>query len=140
MAGMFYNCFALTSFTSGLSNFNTSVVTSMTNMFNGCRALTTLDISNFDLSACTTVNSMFYNCKELVEIDAGRNNWNNKTYTNDTNMFYGASKLPNYNVNVVNSTNARSTLGGYFKHYEQWIEHKLYIKEDGVWKLTEVYR
>jgi surface protein len=60
MSNMFNNCVALT--TLDLGNFDTSAVTSMSNMFYNCVALTTLDLGNFDTSAVTSMSGMFHNC------------------------------------------------------------------------------
>jgi len=58
MRGMFAGCFSLTSL--DLSNFNTENVQNMSSMFYGCSSLTSLDLSNFDTSNVTNMNSMFY--------------------------------------------------------------------------------
>ena len=59
MAEMFSDCKSLT--TLGLSNFDTSKVTTMYCMFDGCESLTTLDVSNFDMSNMIIMSCMFYN-------------------------------------------------------------------------------
>lgn len=48
--------------------FNTSNVTDMTNMFNGCSRLTSLDISGWDMTNVTTSSNMFDNCESLTTI------------------------------------------------------------------------
>ena len=52
-----------------LSSFNTSKVTNMNSMFEGCTSLTNLDISNFDTSNVTGMNWMFYSCSKLNDLD-----------------------------------------------------------------------
>ncbi|PDF07181.1 BspA family leucine-rich repeat surface protein, partial [Listeria monocytogenes] len=51
-----------------VSNFNTSSVTNMKTMFNGCNSLEELDLSNFDTSSVTTMASMFKDCTALKSL------------------------------------------------------------------------
>ena len=60
---MFYNCLKLTSI--DLSNFDTSKVISMKNMFQKCEKLTTLDLSNFNTSLVEYMDKMFEGCINL---------------------------------------------------------------------------
>lgn len=69
MARMFEGCAALT--TLDLSNFNTANVTDMGNMFAGCAALKTLDISGVSTSKVTSMNSLFANDEALTKITLG---------------------------------------------------------------------
>jgi len=62
---LFYSFSKLTSI-EGLEYFDTSQVTSMSNMFYGCSGLTSLDLSNFDTSQVTTMNSIFHGCRSLT--------------------------------------------------------------------------
>ena len=57
MSSMFYNLYYLTSL--DVSHFNTSNVTTMTQMFNACPKITTLDVSNFNTSNVTNMSQMF---------------------------------------------------------------------------------
>ena len=50
---MFSECSNLTNL--DVSNFNTSNVTSMSEMFSGCSNLTNLDVSNFNTSNVTNM-------------------------------------------------------------------------------------
>ena len=52
-----------------LSGWDTSNVTNMWYMFQGCTKLTNLDISNFDTSNVTSMHSMFEFCYELKNLD-----------------------------------------------------------------------
>lgn len=67
MQNMFNNCRSLTSF--DISSFDTSQVTDMRSMFNGCYKLTSLDLSNFDTSNVTNMKMMFTNCSALTSLD-----------------------------------------------------------------------
>ena len=71
MNQMFYKCTALTNL--DLSNFDTSKVTNMTLMFNSCSSLTNLDLSNFDMSSVVNINDMFGLCSNLTELNSFRN-------------------------------------------------------------------
>ena len=63
MDGVFEGCSKLTSI--DVSSFDTSNVSSMTDMFNGCSELTELNISNFDMSKVQYINRMFERCPNL---------------------------------------------------------------------------
>ncbi|MGN0798329.1 MAG: BspA family leucine-rich repeat surface protein [Christensenellales bacterium] len=69
-----------------LSNFDTSKVTDMSGMFNGCSSLTSLDVSNFDTSKVTTMARMFYGCSSLTSLNLG--NFNLASCTNFGGMFF----------------------------------------------------
>ena len=89
MAYMFDGCSSLTSL--DLSNFNTSNVTSMYSMFQNCSSLTSLDLSNFNTSNVTSMNSMFYYCSSLTSLDLS--NFDTSNVTDMKYMFYGCSSL-----------------------------------------------
>ena len=55
MSGMFENCLLVVD----LSNFDTSNVTNMSNMFYGCRDLSSLNLSKFDTSKVTDMTTCF---------------------------------------------------------------------------------
>ena len=63
MGSMFNGCINLTIV--DLSSFNTSKVTIMGNMFSSCSNLETVDIRNFNLSRSQSHGGMFYNCNKL---------------------------------------------------------------------------
>ena len=60
MTDLFNGCAALT--TVNLSSFNTARVTNMKNLFNGCAALTTLDLSSFNTAQVTNMKNLFNGC------------------------------------------------------------------------------
>ena len=65
MYGMFYNCNSLTSL--DLSSFNTSKVVKMAKTFTLCRKLTTIYVSDlWNTSSVTSSTQMFSNCTSLV--------------------------------------------------------------------------
>lgn len=64
---LFEGCTELTEL--NLSSFNTSNVTSMNSMFCNCSELKRLNLTSFDTSKVTDMEQMFYNCLELKELD-----------------------------------------------------------------------
>ena len=89
MSLMFSGCSALT--TLNLSNFDTQSVTNMTGMFSDCRTLTTLDVSNFNTQNVTDMSFMFFNCSALTTLDIAK--FDTKNVTNMSYMFYRCSAL-----------------------------------------------
>ena len=83
MSLMFSGCSALT--TLNLSNFDTQSVTNMTGMFSDCRALTTLDVSNFNTQNVTDMSFMFFNCSAITTLDIAK--FDTKNVTNMSLMF-----------------------------------------------------
>ena len=94
MATMFNGCSSLTSL--DLSNFDTSKVKNMSRMFSGCSSLTSLDVSNFDTSIVTDMVYMFYNCTSLTSLLLGPNFFKSLVVTN-TDISY-CSKWTNETV------------------------------------------
>ena len=83
MSLMFSGCSALT--TLNLSNFDTQSVTNMTSMFSDCRALTTLDVSNFNTQNVTDMSFMFFNCSAITTLDIAK--FDTKNVTDMSLMF-----------------------------------------------------
>ena len=79
-----------------VSNWDTSQVTNMGNMFNYCTKLTTLDVSNWDTSQVTDMNNMFHYCEKLTALDVS--NFNTSKVTNMENMFHTCYKLTTLDV------------------------------------------
>ena len=66
MNSMFNGCSSLT--TLDLSGLNTSKVTTMTEMFSGCTSLTSLNLSDLNMKKLQYVAHMFYNCSSLTDV------------------------------------------------------------------------
>ena len=103
-----------------MSNFDTSNVTDMSNMFRDT-LFTTLDLSSFNTSKVTSMDGMFYNSK--VKTIYASNNFITDNVTSSTHMFKEATNLvggngTKYNSSYVNKTYARidggAELPGYF--------------------------
>ena len=89
MSTMFDGCSSLTSL--DLSSFNTSKVTEMNSMFYQCASLTSLDLSNFNTSNVTYMQYMFCGCRSLTSLDLS--NFDTSNVINTTYMFRDCSSL-----------------------------------------------
>ena len=110
--GWFYEFTKLASIVN-LDNLDTSAVTNMDFMFDGCSKLETLDVSTFDVSNVETAESMFLNCSELKTIYCNKA-WNIK---NTASMFSGATQLRGYNSSSTDPNTFNGTMAspaGYF--------------------------
>ena len=76
-----------------LELLNTSKVTNMIGMFNGCKSLISLpDISKWDTSNVTNMIAMFYECQSLISLpDISK--WNTSKVTNMIGMFNECNSL-----------------------------------------------
>lgn len=92
MSIMFSKCTQLTSINFGNDFFDDTNTTTdnagMGGMFDGCTALTSLDLSSFKVRHINNTYGMFNNCKNLTHIDM--RDFDFAPATNNTNMF-GAS-------------------------------------------------
>ncbi len=75
----------------GLENLNTSEVTSMKNLFNGCTSLVNLDLRYFETENVTDMNSMFRDCSSLRQLDLPR--FDTRKVTDMNGMFRGCTNL-----------------------------------------------
>ena len=87
MSGMFEDCSRLTSL--DLSSFNAENVQNMSAMFSGCQNLTSLNLSNFKTENVQNMSDMFYECNSLQTIYCN-NTWTCSVYWD---MFYGCTSL-----------------------------------------------
>ena len=105
MSFLFNGCTSLISL--NLSGFDTSNVTTMKQMFTSCSSLTTLDLSSFDTSNVTNMRSMFNGCSKLETLNLA--NFNTSIVTDMYGMFYSNSNLKtiyagNWNTDKVTSS------------------------------------
>ena len=70
---------------------DTSQVTNMYCMFDGCSSLKSIDLSNFDTSNVNNIGCIFYGCSSLTSVDLS--NFNTSKATNMDSMFSGCSSL-----------------------------------------------
>ena len=101
MSNMFIRCVALTSI--DLSGFDTSNVTDMSKMFYSCLKLTSLDLSGFDTSNVTDMSRMFYNCLDIASLDLS--SFDTSNVTNMGAMFSGCLVLTSLDLSSFNTSN-----------------------------------
>ena len=102
---MFLNCTSLEYL--DLSNFNTSNVTNMEDMFNGCYKLKKINgINKFNTEKVLYMNRMFNECTSLEYLDLS--NFNTKNVINMEDMFNGCYKLKE--INGLNKFNTNKVL------------------------------
>lgn len=87
-----------------LSNYNTSNVTSMYQMFTSSSFLTTLNIKNWDVSKVTTMQQMFNACTGLTELDLS--GWDVTSVTDFGSMFARCFSLKTIDVTGWNTLNS----------------------------------
>ncbi|WP_440421235.1 BspA family leucine-rich repeat surface protein, partial [Prevotella merdae] len=85
----------------GFEYLNTENVTNMTGVFNGCSALTSLDLTNFNTAKVTDMKLLFANCSALESLDLSM--FNTENVTSMPNMFNGAKNLKTLNVSSFNT-------------------------------------
>lgn len=106
MSRMFDGCAYLTSI--DVSKWNTSNVTNMSNMFTGCKELTNIDVSGFDTSKVAYMSGIFNVCSSLTTVDVS--NWDTSKVTDMTSLFKQCTSLTyvdvsNWDVSKVTSMN-----------------------------------
>ena len=79
-----------------LSNFDTSKVTDMSNMFAGMSSLTTLNLSSFDTSKVMYMYEMFSGMSNLTTLNLS--SFNTSSVTDMHDMFSGMSNLTTLNL------------------------------------------
>ena len=106
----------------GLSYLNTSEVTDMAHMFNGCSSLTSLDVSHFNTSKVTDMRFMFKECSGLASLDLG--SFNTSKVTNMYWMFFDCPSLRTIFVGSGWSTAAVTNSSGMFGYCTSLIGGK----------------
>ena len=101
MLALFNGCTSLTSL--DLSTFDTHNVTNMRGMFYGCTSLTTLNVSSFNTSNVLGFNSMFNNCTSLKSIDVSR--FDTKNATSLRMMFLNCHSLEALDITNFETSN-----------------------------------
>ena len=115
MAQMFFGCRNLAEL--DVTHFNTANVTSMISMFNSCMGLTSLDVTNFNTVNVTDMSYMFSYCNKLKEIYVS-DKFVTGAVRSSEGMFYGASSLSgdiDWKSVKVNDKTYAKTDGGYFR-------------------------
>ncbi|MBR0527272.1 MAG: leucine-rich repeat protein, partial [Prevotella sp.] len=89
MQAMFQSCFKLTQ--CDVSGFNTANVTNMSSMFSYCRLLPSIDVSGFNTVKVTTMYAMFQGCNVVTTLDLS--SFNTAKVTDMRYMFDECSAL-----------------------------------------------
>lgn len=101
----FYDCEKLTTI-EGMENLNTSQVTAMQEMFDGCKSLQSIDLSHFDTSNVENFIGMFANCTGLTSLDVSK--FNTSKATTMDSMFRSCSKLTTVDTSKFDTKNILS--------------------------------
>ena len=104
MGHMFNGCSKLTRL--DVSHFNTSKVTNMRSMFRSCSGLTSLDLSSFNTSIVTDMYGMFNGCSSLQTIIAG-GGWSTAAVTESSSMFTQCNSLVGGQGTTYNASNPK---------------------------------
>lgn len=153
-----------------LSNWNTSNVTDMSNMFRDCPNLTAINMLSFNTQNVTTMQAMFYgfkgtilnlvsfktpnlvNTSQMFYMCSNLKTIVTREFTNEqiidfASMFTGCTRLVGGNGTVyryADKTYARidnaPTVPGYFSPEYHWVEYESYIKINDSWVKAEVFR
>ena len=89
----------------GLTNLNTSEVTTMRGMFWGCQNLTSLDLSNFNAEKVQDMSYMFYDCQNLTSLDLS--NFKTENVQNMGRMFSDCQNLTSLNLSNFKTENVQ---------------------------------
>ena len=89
MSYMFQGCTGLTSL--DLTHFNTAKVKSMSYMFNNCSGLMSIDVRSFNTSKVGNMYSIFAECTGLTSLDLG--SFDTSQLRLSSQMFYNCSNL-----------------------------------------------
>ena len=115
---------------------NTSNITSMASMFDGCSNIVSLDLSNRDCSKVTDVNRMFRNCSNIKTVDFTNTNM---TLTSLIDMFNGCSNLEEIKFDGwINESMRNYTMGAY--SVNEMLRNCNKLKTDIFMYLCSIYR
>jgi len=89
----------------GLTNLNTSEVTTMSGMFEDCSRLTSLDLSSFNAENVQNMSAMFSGCQNLTSLNLS--NFNTEDVQNMSFMFDGCKSLTSLNLSNFNAENVK---------------------------------
>ena len=93
----------------GIQNLKTDNVIDMSDMFDTCSSLTSLDVSGFNTENVTNMYRLFYQCSNLTSIDVS--NFNTAKVTNMAHLFCGCKSLTSIDVSNFNTANLESMSG-----------------------------
>jgi surface protein len=82
-----------------LINFIVESLTDMSNMFNGCTQLKSIDLSSFNTIRVKYMSQLFKNCSRLSSLDLIK--FNTINVVDMSSVFYGCSNLNSINFNFL---------------------------------------
>ncbi|MCJ1994402.1 BspA family leucine-rich repeat surface protein, partial [Lactococcus piscium] len=86
----------------GLTNLDTSNITTMLNMFRDCSSLVTLDLSNFNTEKVTDTRDMFRNCTSLTTLDLSK--FNTKKVIDMRGMFRDCTSFKSLDLSTFDTS------------------------------------
>ena len=113
MQDLFSHCTSLVYL--NIENFNTLNVTDMGGMFYYCESFTSLDLSMFDTSNVTSMQRMFGHCYALTSIDLS--SFNTSKVTSMYHMFLGCNSLESIDLSNFDTLNVASMNAMFTKCY-----------------------
>lgn len=130
LSDLFYYCEKLHDININEWGF-TDKVTNVSEMFDDCSALETIDLTELNPENITNVNEMFYNCEKLTEIKIAGNWSYNPNISNGRDVFKYCSNLPNYNSSNYSGAYFKDTSeGGYCNDIKSGVETILKTGEE----------
>lgn len=110
----FYDFYSCTSI--DLTKLDTSSVTRMDNMFEGCSKIESLDLSNFNTRSVTNMRYMFYRCYKLKSLDIS--NFNTHFVTDMHGMFNYCKVLKSLDLRHFDTSSVTDMHGMFDMCYE----------------------
>ena len=110
MRQMFYNCHSLTSI--NFKNINTASVKNMRLLFGNCYALKHLDVTGFDTSQVTDMHFMFSYCQSLTSLDVSK--FKTQNVKQFEGMFGEMQKLESIYVKNFDTSNGINMRGMFY--------------------------
>ncbi len=89
----------------GLENLDTSKVTNMESMFNGCTNITSLDLGSFDTSEVRYMQCMFKDCESLTNLNI--KSFNTSRVVDMQSMFYNCNSIEDLDLSSFNTSEVR---------------------------------
>lgn len=85
------------------TNLDTSLITDMSNMFNGNNKITSINTSQFNTENVTTMSRMFMNCNKMINFNLS--SFNTENVKSISNMFYNCNSLYEIDLSSFNTPN-----------------------------------
>ena len=95
-----------------LSNFDTSIVTSMLSMFEDCQNLKYIKFGNINTSSVLDMSNMFFNCISLLSLDLSKFDTSKVIFME--NMFFQCFSLSSLNLTNFNTSNVESIIAMFY--------------------------